>query len=116
MIISNSVSEEKNVLDPMHELSMIFDCVIDHSQKTNIKNEFINQNNLNFNQFGFISNEKFENVFRYNNNFSFVYDNHLHNEQISKKRNFLVKAIFYINNNIFSIYILYDKRMKVSQN
>ena len=54
MIISNSVSEEKNVLDLMHELSMIFDCVIDHSQKTNIKNEFINQNNRNFNQFGFI--------------------------------------------------------------
>ena len=113
IIFANSVLEEINDADQNHELSHIGNYEIDNSQIANIKNEFINQGNSNINQFEFISNEEFVNMFHYNNNFSFASDNHLHNEQIRPKiKKNLVKA----NNNIFSIYILYDKRIKISQN
>ena len=86
MIFVNSVLEEINDADQNHELSHIGNYEIDHSQIANIKNEFINQGNSNINQFGFISNEEFVNMFHYNNNFSFASDNHLRNEQIKPKK------------------------------
>ena len=94
MFYSNYILEEINDLDQNNVLSHIGNYEIGPSPIENIKNEFINQGNRNINQFEFISNEEFVNMFHYNNNFSFASDNHLHNEQIrSKKRNFLVKAI-----------------------
>jgi hypothetical protein len=70
-----------------NELSYFGFCEIDlFSQIVNIKNEFINQGNSNINQFEFISNEEFVNIFHYNNNFSLASDNHLHNEQIRSKK------------------------------
>ena len=107
MFYSNYILEKINDPDQNHVLSHIGNYEIGPSPIENIKNEFINQGNRNINQFEFISNEEFVNMFHYNNNFSFASDNHLHNEQIrSKKRNFLVKAIIILNNNIFSICIL----------
>ena len=83
------------------------------SQVVNIKNEFINQGNSNINQFEFISNEEFVNIFHYNNNIYLTNDNNLNNEQIkSKKRKFLVKA----NNKSFTELKPKNKQKKVKKN
>jgi len=112
IIFANSVSEEINDADQNHELSHIGYYEIDHSQIANIKNEFINQGNSNINQFGFISNEEFVNMFHYNNNFSFASDNHLRNEQIkTKKKKNLVKA----NNKSFTELKPKNKQKKVKK-
>ena len=112
MIFANSVLEEINDADQNHELSHIGNYEIDHSQIANIKNEFINQGNSNINQFEFISNEEFVNMFHYNNNFSLASDNHLHNEQIKPKiKKNLVKA----NNKNFTELKPKNKQKKVKK-
>jgi len=112
MIFANSVLEEINEADQNHELSHIGNYEIDHSQIANIKNEFINQGNSNINQFEFISNEEFVNMFHYNNNFSLASDNHLHNEQIKPKiKKNLVKA----NNKNFTELKPKNKQKKVKK-
>jgi hypothetical protein len=112
IILANSVLEEINDADQNHELSHIGNYEIDHSQIANIKNEFINQGNSNINQFEFISNEEFVNMFHYNNNFSFASDNHLHNEQIRPKiKKNLVKA----NNKNFTELKPKNKQKKVKK-
>ena len=105
MPCSNSISEE--ISDAYFQNNMLSYEYVQNSKEKNWDG-FINQGDRNINQSGFISNEEFENLFHYNNNFSFINDDPMYNEQIStKKRNFLVNA----NNNIFSIlfknYILY---------
>ena len=64
--ISMSLFEEINVAAQKNELSYISDY---DSKIANIKNGSINQGNRDINQ-SFISNEEFENLFHYNNNFS----------------------------------------------
>ena len=112
MIFANSVLEEINDADQNHELSHIGNYEIDHSQIANIKNEFINQGNSNINQFEFVSDEEFVNMFHYNNNFSLASDNHLHNEQIRPKiKKNLVKA----NNKNFTELKPKNKQKKVKK-
>ena len=109
MPCSNSISEE--ISDAYFQNNMLSYEYVQNSIENNW-NGFINQGNRNINQSGFISDEEFENVFHYNNNFSFASDNHLHNEQIrSKKRNFLVKA----NNKNFTELKPKNKQKKVKK-
>lgn len=100
--------EEINVATQKQESFYIIDF---DSNTVNIKKGFINQGNRNINQ-SFISNEEFENLFGYNNNFSFINDDPMYNEQIStKKRNFLVNA----NNKNFTELKPKNKQKKVKK-
>lgn len=109
MPCSNSISEE--ISDAYFQNNMLSYEYVQNSKEKNW-NGFINQGNRNINQSGFISNEEFENLFHYNNNFSFINDDPMYNEQIStKKRNFLVNAtiIPILNSNILILLLNFDR-------
>ena len=109
MPYSNSISEE--ISDAYFQNNMLSYEYVQNSKEKNW-NGFINQGNRNINQSGFISNEEFENLFHYNNNFSFINDDPMYNEQIStKKRNFLVNA----NNKNFTELKPKNKQKKVKK-
>jgi hypothetical protein len=109
MPCSNSISEE--ISDAYFQNNMLSYEYVQNSKEKNW-NGFINQGNRNINQSGFISNEEFENLFHYNNNFSFINDDLMYNEQIStKKRNFLVNA----NNKNFTELKPKNKQKKVKK-
>ena len=109
MPCSNSISEE--ISDAYFQNNMLSYEYVQNSKEKNW-NGFINQGNRNINQSGFISNEEFENLFHYNNNFSFINDDPMYNEQIStKKRNFLVNA----NNKNFTELKPKNKQKKVKK-
>ena len=109
MPCSNSISEE--ISDAYFQNNMLSYEYVQNSKEKNW-NGFINQGNRNINQSGFISNEEFENLFHYNNNFSFIIDVPMYNEQIStKKRNFLVNA----NNKNFTELKPKNKQKKVKK-